>query len=74
MSVIFENEGRKFVFMKGAVERVLEACPEYLDEMKRNIIIKNMETLASQGLRVLAFGSRWIHDIPGDRAQADRRA
>lgn len=71
MSVIFEKNEKKFVFMKGAVERVLEACPEYADEDKKKAVIKNMEALASQGLRVLALGSRPTENIPEDRAEVE---
>jgi P-type Na+/K+ transporter len=73
MSVIFENGGKKFVFMKGAVERVVDACPEYAnDEEKRRILMKNMESLASQGLRVLAVGSRPIDSVLEDRADIEK--
>jgi P-type Na+/K+ transporter len=72
MSVIFEKDGKKHVFIKGAMERVIDACPEYSsDEQKRRLLLKNMEALASQGLRVLALGSRMIDDIPGDRADVE---
>ncbi|OJD30192.1 potassium sodium efflux p-type fungal-type [Diplodia corticola] len=69
MSVIFEevNEGKKHVFTKGAVERIIDSCtsvcldgpeavplvPEFRDD-----ILANMEALASLGLRVLALASR----------------
>ena len=73
MSVIFEHEGKKFVFMKGAVERVVDACPEYAnDEEKKRILLKNMECLASQGLRVLALGLRPIDSAPDDRADVEK--
>src|SRR5208282_2523339 len=49
MSVIFEKDGKKHVFMKGAVERVIDACPEYAeDKEKQRTLLKNMEALASQ--------------------------
>jgi potassium/sodium efflux P-type ATPase len=73
MSVIFEKDGKKHVFMKGAVERVIDACPEYAnDEEKRRVVLKNLEALAKQGLRVLAVGSRETDDIPTDRAQVEQ--
>ena len=72
MSVIFENNGEKYVFMKGAVERVLDACPDYAnDEDKRRVLLKNMEALASQGLRVLALGSRRTEDVPENRLEVE---
>jgi P-type Na+/K+ transporter len=72
MSVIFECNGEKWVFMKGAVERVIEACPEYSEnEENRRELLKNMEALASQGLRVLALGSRRTKDVPTDRGEVE---
>lgn len=66
MSVIFEGNSRSMVFTKGAVERVLESCSSIvgpngeapLTEETRGYIIENMESLASQGLRVLALASK----------------
>lgn len=58
--------------MKGAVERVIEACPEYADDGRRRDILKNMEALAKQGLRVLAVGSRLTDSIPADRADVEQ--
>jgi len=73
MSVIFENQGKKFVFMKGALERVIDACPEYAnDEAKKHLLLKNMECLASQGLRVLAVGSRPVDSVPENRLEAEK--
>ena len=65
MSVIFESAEHTMVFTKGAVERVLESCSiiRYangnvkLTEQIRGQILDNVEALASQGLRVLAFAS-----------------
>ena len=73
MSVIFEKDGNKHIFMKGAVERVLDACPEYRNnEDKRRQLLRNMETLASQGLRVLAVGSRPTDTVPVDRSEVEK--
>src|SRR5208282_6091625 len=73
MSVIFEKDGKKHVFMKGAVERVIDACPEYANnENKRRQLLQNMETLASQGLRVLAVGSRPTDTVPTDRTDVEQ--
>ena len=58
-----ENGYQHWAFMKGAVERVLDACTTaevaegqvcLSDDIKEQVL-KNMEALASQGLRVLAF-------------------
>ena len=56
------------VFTKGAVERIIGSChliiwekgsePVEMTEEHRDIILKNMEALAAQGLRVLALASK----------------
>ncbi|TKY90422.1 hypothetical protein EX895_000420 [Sporisorium graminicola] len=48
--------------MKGAVEQVL-ACCHTTDETARKIILEHVETMASQGLRVLAFAERCMDDV-----------
>ncbi|KAK7043242.1 P-type ATPase [Paramarasmius palmivorus] len=68
MSVIFEDveSSEKFVFTKGAVERVLYSCTSiFLSETEsamtdeiREGILQNMESLAAMGLRVLALASK----------------
>jgi len=73
MTVIYRNfhpGGEKgcaeWAFMKGAVEKVLEACTaiQYADKVvpmdaeQEGKVLKNMEALASHGLRVLAFAKR----------------
>lgn len=76
MSVVYREDQRdtdgynEWAFMKGAVERVLDACSTIqlkdskapLDEQWRNEVLKNMEALASQGLRVLALASKEWND------------
>lgn len=70
MSVIFSNSqtGKSMVFTKGAVERIIAVCKwttwkeedglvELTDDM-RQVVLDNMESLASQGLRVLALASK----------------
>ncbi|VDC02384.1 unnamed protein product [Peniophora sp. CBMAI 1063] len=71
MSVIYldqqaSEEDRVVVFLKGSVERVLaasthvfsEAEPAPLTDAMRKDILSQMESLAAQGLRVLALASR----------------
>lgn len=71
MSVVYREEdgARDWAFMKGAVERVLDACTHIqrgdgavpLDAEGVQAVLRNMEALASQGLRVLALASReWV--------------
>lgn len=78
MSVIMKNvsSNEHWAFTKGAVERVIGACVNYYDadsadsEPKpvtdefRSEILKNMETFASLGLRVLALASRKLPTSP----------
>ncbi len=84
MSVIFSRkEGSKhMVFTKGAVERVIGSCsqvhwtdsaqPTEMTEDLRNRILKNMEALAAQGLRVLALASKEIAPQTGSDAEYSR--
>lgn len=69
MSVIFKEikTGKKFVFTKGAVERVVSSCsfiylsadlPTEMTEGIQDDIFVHMEALARSGLRVLAFASK----------------
>ncbi|KAF1979540.1 potassium/sodium eff [Bimuria novae-zelandiae CBS 107.79] len=69
MSVIFEEvaTSQKYAFTKGAVERVIYSCtslfndedtPTEMTDAIRKDILKNMEALASHGLRVLALASK----------------
>ncbi|MCO5613678.1 hypothetical protein L7F22_067956 [Adiantum nelumboides] len=74
MTMMFsmQDEHDKQLFMKGAPERVLDCCstfspansnndiPTSLDEQVKQSILNQMEILASQGLRVLAFASRKV--------------
>lgn len=63
-----ENVYGRQAFMKGAVEKVLEACTFVqlaggavpLDDEMLQTILKNMEVLGSQGLRVLALAHRLL--------------
>lgn len=83
-SIYHDNETEQIhVFTKGAVERVLGCCstwngsesalgsPVPLTDSDRELILKNMDALASQGLRVLAF-SRKLGTNSIDYKTADR--
>jgi Na+-exporting ATPase len=73
MSVIFEEvaSSKKYVFTKGAVERVIYSCTTVfngesetavdMDDDYREEILANMESLAALGLRVLALASKEYH-------------
>lgn len=83
MSVIFQHKEseKQYLFTKGAVERVLTSCPQYAvgdeikefpDEVKEDVL-KNMESLARLGLRVLALASRTdIPHVKHNEAELDR--
>jgi P-type Na+/K+ transporter len=81
MSVIFEDTTTQgqWIYTKGAVERVLGSCDTVLwnpkseqrvamTETMRRHILDNVDALAEQGLRVLAFGSRRYDPRNGRRA------
>lgn len=81
MSVIFQhkNSEKPIAMTKGAVERVIESCvnidlrgdnePENLTAEIKDDILANMESLASEGLRVLALASK---TYTGPTSQDDR--
>ena len=72
MSVVMKHNpsGGHFAFTKGAVERVIRVCTHYhtsdgespataeMTDAYRTHILRNMESFASLGLRVLALASR----------------
>ncbi|KAK8054841.1 potassium/sodium efflux P-type ATPase [Apiospora rasikravindrae] len=77
MSVIMRENGtgKNWIFTKGAVERVIDACTSYPDDGSegggafldmtdayREEILRNMEVFAGMGLRVLALASRQSDD------------
>ncbi|PQE22108.1 potassium sodium efflux P-type ATPase fungal-type protein [Rutstroemia sp. NJR-2017a BBW] len=82
MSVIFQQKEKDcMVFTKGAVERILGSCTHVkwddgnmtdMNEYHRSQVLKNMEALASQGLRVLALASKKWKGSTDAKAQFDR--
>lgn len=66
MSIAYSHAGGKsgeyICFLKGAVERILECCimagNKEMTDTSREEIMKMVETLATQGLRVLGFASK----------------
>ncbi|KAJ6259264.1 Na+ ATPase [Drechslerella dactyloides] len=83
MSVIFHEKAtdKNWVFSKGAVERIIYSCTtlvqnsdetsEMTDEI-RNDILKQMESLAALGLRVLALASREYTEEISEGLDIDR--
>jgi Na+-exporting ATPase len=84
MSVIMQHSsGDQYTFTKGAVERVIQSCTTYMPggTIKpaditdfRNEILRNMEVLASLGLRVLALASKQFHGKAEKGGEVDRTA
>lgn len=83
MSVIMEHKpsGKQHLFTKGAVERVLTSCAQYVDgdevkeltEEVKEDTLRNMEGLARLGLRVLALASRTgIPHVKHNEAELER--
>jgi Na+-exporting ATPase len=84
MSVIMgHHSGEQYAFTKGAVERVIQSCTTYFPKDSsepvditpfRDEILRNMEVLASLGLRVLALASKRFTGkaVKGD--EVDRKA
>ncbi|KAI0842932.1 calcium-transporting ATPase type 2C member 1 [Hypoxylon sp. FL0890] len=60
------NSDKEYAYMKGAIDRVLDACDTYLtadgrevlmDSVRRQEALQAAEKMAERGLRVLAFAS-----------------
>lgn len=73
------SDEKQFVFMKGAVERIIDACTQVQTaeglvplnaEMERTILA-NVEALAAQGLRVLGLAQKSWTAIGQDSIRAD---
>jgi len=70
MSTIHNTPAGKFLFCKGALEMVLPLCRQIaindkidpLDDTHRQTLLKSLQTMADQGLRVLAFAYRPLSD------------
>ena len=60
--------GNRTIYVKGSVEAILSRCQEMLnaqgepEPVNRELIEAQVEALASQGLRVLAFGKKVVPD------------
>ncbi|KJR85811.1 Ca2+-transporting ATPase [Sporothrix schenckii 1099-18] len=70
---------KEFAYIKGALDRVLEACDTYvsddgrefvLDGKRKQEAIEEADKLASQGLRVIAFASGPVSKSSKSRAAA----
>jgi cation-transporting P-type ATPase F len=62
------GDGNRTIYVKGSVEAILSRCQEMLnaqgepEPVNRELIEAQVEALASQGLRVLAFGKKLVPD------------
>lgn len=84
MSVIYRNNETEAysVFAKGAVERILENCKTVMtedgemtfDEDFKLSTLQNMDALANQGLRVLAFAQKFYNHQGDDSLQQANRS
>jgi Na+-exporting ATPase len=84
MSVIMgHSSGEQYAFTKGAVERVIQSCTTYFPKDSqepldiapfRDEILRNMEVLASLGLRVLALASKKFTGKAEKGGEVDRKA
>ena len=56
ISTVFEEDGKRYVFVRGAPESILEKSK--VSEEEKNKINKVMEDYAREGLRIIGFGSK----------------
>ncbi len=72
-----KNSEREYAYMKGAIDRVLDACNSYLtpdghevvlDSAGRDQALEAAERMAEKGLRVLAFASGPVTRHPRSRS------
>jgi potassium/sodium efflux P-type ATPase len=85
MSVVMRRSdtGELWAYTKGAVERVIQICTKYAADESDNLvdmtddfrqeILKNMETFAGLGLRVLALASK-PYDVPLKKGDEPNRS
>lgn len=71
MATLHQHRGRKYIFVKGAPEKVLEMCAGTLNggEADKKKIAAVATEFAREGLRVLAFACR---EAPGDLEELAR--
>ena len=70
ISTIFEMDGKKHIFVRGAPESILKKS--LVSEEEKNKINKIIDDYAREGLRVIGFGSKIEkHDEKTDRAHLE---
>ncbi len=71
MSVVWDNNGNRTVYTKGAPESVLAKCSR-LAPAKKKIIQLSFQEFARRGLRVIALAQKKVSDIPRNREDAEK--
>jgi Ca2+-transporting ATPase len=68
MATLHKHQDRKFIFVKGSPERVLDMCTDCLieGELKSKQIVDVSTYFAQEGLRVLAMGFK---EVSGDKEE-----
>ncbi|OGH34547.1 MAG: hypothetical protein A3B38_00050 [Candidatus Levybacteria bacterium RIFCSPLOWO2_01_FULL_36_13] len=70
ISTVFEEDGKKYVFVRGAPESILEKSK--VSDEEKNTINKMIDDYAREGLRVIGFGSKIEkHNEKTDRAHLE---
>ncbi len=67
MSVVVQNDDRRMLYCKGALESMFEASPPSLDAAARGRWLHAQDEMAEAGLRVLAIACRDLR--PGEEAE-----
>lgn len=63
MATLHKHRGKKFIFVKGAPERIVDMCVKSIGEkeLKKKEILQIAAEFAKEGLRVLAFAYKEAH-------------
>lgn len=80
MSQIYTLDGKSTLFLKGATEEILSRANKIatngstkpLDETVKETILKQVETMAAEGLRVLGFAYRDLLDVDIPQEEAEK--
>jgi magnesium-transporting ATPase (P-type) len=72
MATLHQHNGKKVVFAKGSLERLLDICTECMvgEDLKRSAFFGAADSLAQEGLRVLAMAYK---EVPEDVTEITHR-
>jgi P-type Ca2+ transporter type 2C len=70
MSTLHRYENKHVLFVKGALESLLERSP-FLEDDSIKDLHQQTEAMATDGYRVLAHAYRWVDDYPAQTAITD---